>query len=137
MESVKSGSNVIEPSFILSVIGGAFMLVGGILAVSMFSLWTPIGSPGWHGGMMSGGGWGGMMSGGFMGATLGTVAGISIGAGIVSIVGGYSIYKKPESSSTWGVAILISGIVGLIGMSGFFIGSILGIIGGILALTRK
>ncbi len=84
-----------------------------------------------------GGGWGNMMSGGFMWGAVGTMSAISIGAGIVSVIGGYSIYKKPESSGTWGVAILISGIVGLIGMSGFFIGPILGIIGGILALAKK
>ena len=36
-----------------------------------------------------------------------------------------------------GVAILISSIVGLIGMSGFSVGPRLGIIGRILALAKK
>lgn len=92
------------------------------------------------GGMMGGGsgGWGMMTSGGFMWSAVGTMAAISIGAGIVSIVGGYSIYKKkPQGSGQLGIAILIAGIVGLIGMSGFFIGPILAIIGGILAMARK
>ena len=72
-----------------------------------------------------------------MWAVVGMMAVISIGAGAVSIVGGYSIHKKPESSTAWGIAILVASIVGLIGMSGFFIGPILGIIGGILALMKK
>ncbi|MCI0560279.1 MAG: hypothetical protein MN733_17470 [Nitrososphaera sp.] len=129
------------PSSILSIIAGALMVAGGILTFSLFTVWTQTGIPGWGGGMMGGTGGmmgsGGMMSGGFMwGLGLGSFA-ISLGAGAVSIVGGYSIYKKPGSSSSWGIAILISGIVGLIGLSGFIIGPILGIIGGILALTRK
>ena len=48
-----------------------------------------------------------------------------------------SIYKKPESLSKWSVAVLVSSIVGLVSMSGFFIGPVLGIIGGILALTKN
>ncbi len=125
------------PSTVLSIIGGALMVAGGILTFTMFTVWSQTGMPGWSGGGMMGGGWGMMMSGGFMWDAVGTMATISVGAGTVSIVGGYSIYKRPESSDAWSVAILISGIVGLVGMSGFFIGPILGIIGGILARTKK
>ncbi len=143
MESVsKSGS--MPPSSILSIIGGALMLAGGILALSMFGVWSQAGMPGWGGGMMggSGGGWGMMMGGGgspgaFMWMAVGVVSAISIGAGIVSILGGYSIYKKPASAGAWGAAVLVAGIVGLFGMGGFFIGPILGIIGGILALVKR
>ncbi|MEW6604038.1 MAG: hypothetical protein AB1351_05035 [Thermoproteota archaeon] len=135
MESVSRSEKGASLSSILSVIGGSLMVAGGVLALSMFSIWIPAGMPGWGGGMMGGGF--DMMSGGFMWAAVGTMSAISIGAGAVSVVGGYSIYKKPESANMWGVAILISGIVGLFGMGGFIIGPILGIIGGILALTKR
>lgn len=135
MESVSKSSSM-APSSILSIIGGALMVAGGILALSMFGVWSQAGVPGWGGGMMGGGGWG-MMSGGFMWAAVGTVSAISIGAGAVSITGGYLIYKKPASASVWGAAILVAGIIGLFGMGGFLIGPILGIIGGILALAKK
>ena len=62
---------------------------------------------------------------------------ISIGTGVILIIGGYSIYKSPESEGKWGIAILVTSIVSLFGMGGFLIGSILGIIGGITALTRR
>ena len=95
---------------------------------------------GGSGGMMGEGGGmmgSGMMGGGFMwGLGVGASA-ISLGAGIVSILGGYLIYKKPETSSGWGIAIVISSVVGLVTLSGFIVGPILGIIGGILALTKK
>ena len=95
---------------------------------------------GGNGGMMNGGGMmggSGMMGGGFMWGLGGGLSAISLGAGIISIVGGYLIYKKPESSSGWGIAIVISSVVGLVTLSGFVIGPILGIIGGILALIKR
>ena len=116
------------------------MVAGGLWMPSMFAVWTQTGMPGWMSGnsMMGCTGCGMMTSGSsFMWAAVGILTAISIGAGAVSVIGGYSIYKKQESSNTWGIAILVASIVGLIGMSGFFIGPVLGIIGGILALTKK
>ncbi len=78
-----------------------------------------------------------IVPGGYMWATVWTAAAISIGAGVVSLIGGYSIYNNPERTGEWGIAILVASVVGVIRMSGFLIGPILGIIGGILALVRK
>jgi hypothetical protein len=145
MESV-SRREGLEQSAILAIVAGALMLAGGVAALSVMSMGTTQpgmttmrGGPSGGGMGMMGGGIGGwvMMSGGFMWATVWTAVAISIGAGVVSVVGGYAIHKQPESSGIWGIAILISGIVGLVGLSGFFIGPILGIVGGILALVRK
>jgi hypothetical protein len=130
MESVSKSSSM-PSSSILSIIGGALMVAGGIFTLSMFSVW----SPGAMGPMM-GGGWG-MMSGGYFTWAVGTMAAVSLAAGAMTIVGGYAIYAKPASASVWGIGILIASIVGLVTMSGFFIGPLLGIIGGILALTKK
>ena len=40
MESVSKTGGGMEPSAILAVIAGALMLAGGILALSMFSIWS-------------------------------------------------------------------------------------------------
>lgn len=117
------------------------MVSGGILTLSLFSVWTQSGFPWWDGGMMGGSGsmmgGRGMMNGGLMwGLGVGASA-ISVGAGVVSILGGYLIYKKPESSNGWGIAIVVSSVAGLVTVSGFIVGPVLGIIGGALALTRK
>lgn len=118
-------------SSILSIIGGSLMVAGGIFALSMFSIWSQ-GMPGW--GPM--GGWG-MVSGGYFTWAVGTMAVVSLGAGALAIAGGYRVYSKPASANVWGIGILIASVVGLLTMSGFFIGPVLGIIGGILALTKK
>jgi hypothetical protein len=132
METTSKRESGMAPSAILSIIGGALMVLGGVLALSFAAMFAQTGIPGF--GM--GGGMGMMGGGGILGGW-GILSGISAGLGAILIVGGYSIHKKPESASGWGVAILVTSIVGLFGMSGFFIGPIIGIIGGILALTKK
>ena len=73
----------------------------------------------------------------FMWTGMAAISVISIGIGVILTVGGYLIYTNPEGAGKWGLAILVSSIVSLFGMGGFFIGPILGIIGGILALTKR
>ena len=137
MERLSESRSSLVPASILSLIGGSLIIIGGLVPLSM------LGMSG-HYGMMSG--TGGMTEGrfgmmmplqSFIWSTVAVVSVISIGTGVVLIIGGYSIYGKPESAGKWGVAILVASVVSLFGMGGFFIGAILGIIGGILALTKK
>jgi len=139
MESVSQAGKGLQPSVVLSIVGGALMVAGSIIAFSALGIWSQAGMSGGWGSMMGGsGGWGMMMQGGrsFMASTV-TVTSISIAAGAIAIAGGYAISKRPESASGWGVGILVASIIGLFGMGGFVIGSILGIVGGILALAKK
>ena len=153
MEKVPKNSNrnlAIPSSSILSIIAGALIIIGGFL----IPLTMMLGMSGHHG-IMSRFGTAGMTRGscgiirggcGMMMIPLqpltwwtatAVIPVISVVTGIILIIGGYSIYKSPGSEGKWGIAILITSIVSLFGMGGFLIGSILGIIGGITALTRR
>ena len=110
------------------------MIAGVIVGALMFTVWNDGGTMMTSPGMMGGGM---MMSDSFMWAAIGGVAAIWAGTGAVCIVGGYAIYRNLQSGTKWGIAILIASIVGLLTASGFFIGPILGIVAGILALIRK
>ena len=147
METVpKRSSSVIPSSSILSIIAGSLIIIAGLIPLAMLGMQGQYGIPS-HYGMMSRFGTGGMMRGGFgmmmpfqpfmWWTAITVIPVISIGAGATLIIGGYLIYKKPESADKWGIAILVASIVSLFGMGGFFIGAILGIIGGITALTRR
>ena len=58
-------------------------------------------------------------------------------AGIVVLIGAIMLYNKPEQCRGWGMAILILSAVNLfIGMGGF-LASVLGIIGGAMALAWR
>jgi len=132
-------------AFILSLIGGIFILLGG----GMMSMMGSYGFGGmmngyWgYGGMMGGygPGWGygpgfGMMRGYGFGGIFG-IAGVLFG--VVVIVSALMLYNKPVDHAKWGIVIIIFSVLSIFGsaMAGFGVGLILGLIGGILALSWK
>lgn len=125
-------------AFILSLIGGILMLVSGILSTLWFM------SGGFNAdGMM--GGFGGMMGGyrtmmGGFGVPFGFMGGFSfIGllSGIVVIIGALMLNVRPSEHLAWGTLILAFSVISFLGMGGFYIGALLGIAGGAIALSGK
>lgn len=130
-----SASGVPLAAFILSVMSGALLLAGGGMMGSMYAFF-----PGF--GMMRGisGGYSGMMGqyfggNGSFGGWFYVITALGLVAGAMVLVGATMLYSRPEQTSVWGTVILAFSIVGLIGMGGFFAGSILGVIGGVLAIA--
>ena len=124
----KMGGTPAAP-FILSLVAGLLMVSGvGMMSFSYGS--------GYYGMM---GDYYGMMSGinGGSGGWFYWVAIIGLVAGLVVLAGAVMLYLRPRSAPTWGLVILLFSVFGLFGMGGFFIGTILGIIGGVLAMTAK
>jgi len=121
-------------AFLLSLVGGIFILLGG----GVMSMFGPFG----FGGMM--GGYRGMMgyrySGyGMMGALgFGMFGILGLIFGVIVIISAFMLNSKPQRS-TWGTLIVIFSVLSIFGsaMGGFGIGLILGLIGGILAITWK
>lgn len=61
----------------------------------------------------------------------------SLVAGIIVIIGAIMINARPEEHMTWGIITLVFSIVSLVGMGGFFMGALLGVAGGALALSFR
>jgi hypothetical protein len=98
-------------AFVLSLIGGIFLLLGGLLATVGFS---------------------------FVFGGLGALVGIvGVIFGLIVIIGAVMLYQKPQSHTMWGVVILILSIIAFPSLWGFGIGSLLAFIGAILALVYK
>ena len=140
-------SQTTEPTvaFILSLIGGIFILLGGGMMSMIGSLgYGMMNGYGGYGGMMGGNGgygWGygpgfGMMRGY---GSLGMFGLVGVLFGIAVIAGAVMLHHNPADHSKWGLVILIFSVLSIFGsaMGGFGVGLILGIIGGILALTWK
>jgi hypothetical protein len=134
-------SQTTEPTvaFILSLIGGIFILLGGGMMSMVGSYgYGMMNGYGRYGGMM--GGWGypgfGMMRGYGYGGMFGLV-GVLFGVAVVA--GAVMLHHNPAEHSKWGLIILIFSVLSIFGsaMGGFGIGLVFGIIGGILALTWK
>lgn len=132
-----------EPAFILSLVGGILVTFGSLLGVS-FAL---IGRPYFYGvgGMMYGYSnfMNSMMSGYYSSGNYPAgLYSMMTGAEVLGLIAGLAVLtfallmrSKPENTKTYGTLVLVFSIVSFAGTGGFFIGAILGIIGGILALT--
>ena len=62
---------------------------------------------------------------------------VGIVFGAVVIVGAVLMYKKPLQTRQWGIIVLAASALSFIGMGGFMIGGILGVIAGVIALTKN
>lgn len=110
-------------AFALSLAGGILIILGSIVSLLFFAnIQSSMHDR--MGGMM-----GGMMSGWFLS--------IPVVAGILVILGAVLINARPQETTLWGIIIIIFSIVGFTGMGLSFLGSILGIIGGALALSKR
>ncbi len=126
--------------FVLSLIGGVFILLGAIVT-SMFTFGSPTivgsmsSSMSWMMGGMNGQMGMGMMIGGMMSVyAIFSIIGLSSGA--LVILGAVMLYSRPFEKDLWGGVIIAFSILGILGgMGGFMIGLVLGIVGGVLALA--
>jgi hypothetical protein len=122
-------------SFILSLIGGIIILSSEIINTMryLFGGNSYVGS--W-GSMM--GGWHGMMGG--FGLSYGYMAGfflVGLVSGIIVVIGAVMLNIQPADHTSWGIVILAFSLVSFVSMGGFFIGAILGIIGGAFAISWR
>jgi CDP-diglyceride synthetase len=129
-------SNQPTTAYILSLIGGLITFITGIVGL----VWFGAGGPGWGGF----GGWmGGMMSNshGFTGGGefgfFGVLSILGLLSGVIMIVGAVMLRMHPSDHLIWGTIILIFAVVSFADMGGYFIGAILGIVGGALAISHQ
>lgn len=124
-----STSGTSSAAFALSLVSGILILLGAGVGLMWYSVGFPFfqGMMGGFPGMMP---WFGFFSPMFLiFAVLGLVSGVTI------LTGAIMMNSRPEQRRTWGIVVLVFAIVSLLGMGGFIIGAILGIVGGALALS--
>jgi hypothetical protein len=82
-------------------------------------------------------GWRGMMGGLGYGFDFLGVLGLIFG--VIVVISAVMLNSRPQEHTTWGVLIIIFSVLSVFGsaIGGFGLGLILGIIGGILAMTWK
>ena len=132
--SASHGSGNLGIAFGLSLASGILILLGSGLGMG----WALMGRPyfgGFYGGMM-GGSYYPYMMGGYYGSYFSVFGIIGLVSGIVILASALLMRSRPyPERRTFGVLILVFSLVSLAGMGGFFIGAVLGIVGGILALA--
>jgi hypothetical protein len=131
-------------AFVTSLIAGILILISGVMYFVMGATFSNRAMGWYYQGMqgMMGGYFGGMMGGypgstGFISSFIVFFGAIGVICGIIIIVGASMLNSRPASHGTWGIVILVLSVVSLFAGGGFVAGAILGIIGGILAITWK
>lgn len=105
-------------AFVLSLIGGIFIILGALLWIAVGSLLSFL-----------------ALNIG-LGASMMGVLGLVFG--LIVIVGGVMMYMKPDQHVMWGAIVLILAIVSIpFSFAGLLIGFILALVGGILGLVFK
>ncbi len=126
-------------AFILSLVAGVFILLGSVV-MFMFALGFPGMMMGGIEGMQVGTGMTASMMGGMMVpwmlGSVSVLAAFGLASGIMVILGSVMLYTRPAENYLWGALILAFSVVSLLGsMGGLLVGLVLGVLGGILALT--
>jgi len=133
--SAKKGVTV---AFVISLVGGII-----ILGFSLINLvWFASDAPTWGG---FGDYWSGIMDGyhNFMGnyaSSTGFFTSVSIVSfvcGVIVVFGSLVLRIHPGEHRLWGAVIIVFSAISFIGMGGYFVGAIFGVLGGVLALTYK
>src|SRR5207245_3524793 len=105
-------------AFVLSLIGGIFILLGAIVIMALASL---IGSF--------------MIIGGGDPALAYIYGAVGLIFAILVLVGAVMLWMKPQQHVVWGVVVLLFSLFSIITTGGFFIGLIFGLIGGLLGIV--
>jgi hypothetical protein len=53
------------------------------------------------------------------------------------MIGALMLNTRPTEHTAWGIIILVFSAISILGMGGFLVGAILGIVGGALAISWK
>lgn len=113
-------------AFVLGLIGGVLILLEGLLLVIAASVASSFGSfPGMP------------VATGFLEGLLMAIAAIVLIFALVVILSSVMLYMRPDGHVAWGVILLLFSIISLIFAGGFYIGGILGLVGGILGIVFR
>lgn len=123
-------------AFVLSLIGGIIILIGSLISSLLSAFGSPYGTYyGMGPGRMVGFGFG--YGYGYNSGLITILSIISIVCGILVLLGAVMLNARPADNVVWGVMILAFSLISFVGMGGYFIGAILGIAGGAIALSYR
>jgi hypothetical protein len=125
MEKIPSRSASL--SVIISILGGIFIISGGLSLFAMLS---------WHGATLMMGGPLHMYDFTYPYWLTALMATISLLAGGSVLFASYKMYKEPKNN-LWGFMITVGSLVSLFAIGGYGLGGIVGLMGGVMGLTRS
>jgi hypothetical protein len=131
---VLQGSGRPSAAFVLSLVGGSLIFVSSAISI----VWFTVGSEpfGVYAGML--GDYHGMM--GNFGFGSGYLLGFSVlgpVCGVLVVAGSFMFNLRPLDHVTWGAIVLAFSVVSFVSMGGWFVGAVLGIVGGAVGIVWR
>ena len=125
-------------AFIVSLVGGLIVFIASLVNLVWFL--SGAANFGGFGNFMRGamGGYHGFM--GSYGTSNSFLAGISVAGlvcGVIILIGAIMLKVDPHQSNIWAIVIIAFSLVSFVGMGGYFIGAVLGIVGGAFVLATR
>lgn len=127
-------------AFTISIVAGVLMVASGLFSLTM----AFYGPPFW--GWGRGPSWNAtghasyvpmMGTSGFSSFIFRGVAAFGLVSGIIVLISALMLRSRPRDNTTWGILIVVFSVLSFFGFGGFFVGAVLGIIGGALALNWR
>ena len=119
---------------ILALVGGIIMILGGVLFIAVATFVIP------HLNLSNMTVPQGMDSASLrslISGVVGVMGGFGLVCGAIVLVSATMLLARIGARRTWGILILVFSVLSLVGLGGFVIGAILGMVGGVLALRWK
>ena len=107
--------------FVLTLIGGILILIDGLYTAIIYAIFGSIISSFFPG----------------LGALFIALGIVALFFGLIIIIGAIRMRTAPQSAKMWGILVIVFALLSWVGGAGFFLGFILALIGGILALVWK
>ena len=130
-------------AFILSLLGGIFIIIGGFVWMGIGMFFEALGSLGGTGGLSSlTGGLGNLtsISGSASGAgsPIETLGGLGVLLGIATIAVAVLMHQSPQRHQLWGGLVLTFSVISWVtSLGGLVVGFLLGLVGGVLAISWR
>jgi len=122
-------------AFLLSLISGIFIIMGGLTTTAMMGLFWWMGHH-WGAGIWRWGWMGGHMAGIFSSGIFLGLGLFGIVCGIAVLIGALMLNRDPKGHAKWGALVLAFSILSIVGaMGGWLVGLVLGVLGGALAIS--
>jgi hypothetical protein len=122
----------------MSLVGGLIVLIISLVNLAWFG--SGASTTGAFGSYMSGAmdGYHNFM-GGYASSTgfFAAVSVVSVVCGVIVVIAALVLRIHPEEHFMWGAVIVAFSAVSFVGMGGYFVGAVFGIVGGVIALNYK
>ena len=119
---------------ILALVGGMIILLGGVIFVGVAAYVLPHLN---YSNLTVPQGMDRASLPALISGVVGVMGAVGLVCGAIVLLSATMLLAKVGQRRTWGILILVFSVLSFIGLGGFVIGAILGIVGGILALRWK